>query len=196
MPSRIVQKRRKPLKRKPIRARGKFKAFGSNPFRKYKRKRTDEEVTQYALRCRQERLRNRTRAEIAFAQTQVIHQTQKPGGTLRIVRRMARDLKSKRVYISMASGRGPELRKTANASQSQSCRGWESRAATDCGFPDLICSEKSDNTGKGYHEIFSADFLLIVRMQLRRSWSSRKEVSACPLPTMWSCNQHYRSSDL
>jgi very-short-patch-repair endonuclease len=62
--------RKKPLKRsrKRIKLRGKFKAFGSNPFKHYRRKRTDDEVMQYALQCRQERLMNRTRAEMAFAE--------------------------------------------------------------------------------------------------------------------------------
>ena len=63
-------KRKKPLTRarKRIKPRGKFKAFGANAFKKYKRKRTDDEVMQYALRCRAERLRNRTHAEMVFAE--------------------------------------------------------------------------------------------------------------------------------
>ena len=62
--------RKTPIKRRRtrIRKRGKFKAFAANPLKKYKRKRTDDEVMQYALQCRQERLTNRTRAEMVFAE--------------------------------------------------------------------------------------------------------------------------------
>src|SRR5258708_11530644 len=70
MPCRIVGKCRKSLKRsrkKRIKPRGTFKARGSNPFKKYRRKRTDEEIMQFALRCRDERLVERTRAEMALA---------------------------------------------------------------------------------------------------------------------------------
>jgi hypothetical protein len=45
-----------------IKPRGRFRAFGANKLKTYKRKRTDEEVMQYALQCRAERLANRTRA--------------------------------------------------------------------------------------------------------------------------------------
>jgi hypothetical protein len=62
-------KRRAKLKRKkPIRPKGKFKAFGANAFKTYRRRRTDAEVLTYANQCRQERLRNRTRAEIRMAE--------------------------------------------------------------------------------------------------------------------------------
>ena len=67
---RLPLKRESPPKhsRRKIKARGKFKAFGLNPSKTYKRKRTDAEVMEYVLPCQQERLRNRTRGEMAFAQ--------------------------------------------------------------------------------------------------------------------------------
>src|ERR1700738_965283 len=61
-------KRRAALKRKkPIRAKGKFKAHGDNRFKTYRRKRADAEVWAHANKCRMERLQNRTRAEMALA---------------------------------------------------------------------------------------------------------------------------------
>lgn len=62
-------KRRAALKRKrPIRAKGKFKAHGDNPFKNYRRKRNDAQVMAHALKCRAERLMSRTKAELALAE--------------------------------------------------------------------------------------------------------------------------------
>jgi very-short-patch-repair endonuclease len=59
----------KPKKRtKRISPRGRFKAFGANPLKTYRRKRTDAEVMSHALQRRHERLMNRTKAEVAFAE--------------------------------------------------------------------------------------------------------------------------------
>jgi very-short-patch-repair endonuclease len=60
--------RKKPLKRKSLKARRKFKAFGANAFKPYRRPSTDQQVMAKAQECRLERLRNRTRAEMAFAE--------------------------------------------------------------------------------------------------------------------------------
>ena len=61
-------KPKKPLKRTRIRPRGKFKAFGANPFKTNARKRTDAQVMAPATAYRRERLINRTRAEMAIAE--------------------------------------------------------------------------------------------------------------------------------
>jgi len=63
-------KPRKLLKRsrKAIAARSVFKAWGDNPTKTYRRRFTDYQVMIRAQICRQARLRNRTRAEIAFSE--------------------------------------------------------------------------------------------------------------------------------
>ena len=68
MPWRTVGKRKKSLMRARIRPRGKFRAFGANPFKSYRRKRIDAEVMVHALQYRRERLMNRTRAGMVFAE--------------------------------------------------------------------------------------------------------------------------------
>ena len=62
------KKASKPLKRtrKPIAAKSVFKAHGGNPLKSYRRRFTDYRVTTHANIRRQERLRNRTAAEMAF----------------------------------------------------------------------------------------------------------------------------------
>lgn len=63
-------KLRKPLKhrRTPIATKSVFKAFGSNTTKTYRRRFTDSQVIAFARQRRAERLQNRTRAEIAFAE--------------------------------------------------------------------------------------------------------------------------------
>jgi very-short-patch-repair endonuclease len=67
---------KKPLKRaqKRMKARAKFKAHGDNQLKTYRRRFTDYQVTVHANVCRQQRLRNRTRAEMAFAEMLDRHQ--------------------------------------------------------------------------------------------------------------------------
>jgi hypothetical protein len=62
--------RKKPLKRsrKRIKARARFHAHGDNPLKTYRRRFTDYQVMVRANICRQQRLRNRTKAEIAFCE--------------------------------------------------------------------------------------------------------------------------------
>jgi hypothetical protein len=62
--------RKKPLKRsrKRIKARARFHAHGDNPLKVYRRRFTDLQVMVRANICRQERLRNRTRAELMFSE--------------------------------------------------------------------------------------------------------------------------------
>lgn len=60
--------RKKPLRRKRIATRSVFKAHGDNPLKTYRRRYTDYAVMVRAEICRQDRLRNRTRAEMAFAE--------------------------------------------------------------------------------------------------------------------------------
>jgi very-short-patch-repair endonuclease len=55
-------------RKKPIRAMGKFKVHGSNPFKSYRRKRADAQVCAHALKCREERLSNRTKAEMKLCE--------------------------------------------------------------------------------------------------------------------------------
>ncbi len=61
--------RRSALKRsrKRIKARAKFKAHGGNLTKTYRRRFTDYQVMIRANICRQERLRDRTPAEVAFS---------------------------------------------------------------------------------------------------------------------------------
>jgi hypothetical protein len=63
-------KARKPLKRRPktIAKRSVFKAHGDNPLKTYRRRFTDYQVMARAQICRQQRLRNRTRGEMAFTE--------------------------------------------------------------------------------------------------------------------------------
>lgn len=60
-------KKRKPS-RKRIASKSVFKAHGDNPLKSYRRRFTDYQVMIRAEACRQQRLRNRTRAEMAFAE--------------------------------------------------------------------------------------------------------------------------------
>ena len=64
------KKRPKPIKRthKPIAKRSVFKAHGDNPFKNYRRRFTDYQVMVRAEISRQNRLRNRTAAEIRFSE--------------------------------------------------------------------------------------------------------------------------------
>jgi very-short-patch-repair endonuclease len=71
IPTKIIKslKRSAAIKRrKPIRAKGKFKASGANPFKTYRRKRTDAQVLAHAQQCRTERLQNRTKAEMRLCE--------------------------------------------------------------------------------------------------------------------------------
>lgn len=65
-----IPKPRKPIKRRrtKIAAKSVFKAHGDNPLKTYRRRFTDYQVTLRAEVSRQARLRNRTRAEMAFAE--------------------------------------------------------------------------------------------------------------------------------
>jgi very-short-patch-repair endonuclease len=64
------KKPRKPLRRslKKIAKRSVFKALGDNAFKSYRRRYTDYQVMVRAEVSRQARLRNRTRAEMAFCE--------------------------------------------------------------------------------------------------------------------------------
>jgi very-short-patch-repair endonuclease len=63
-----IARRAKLKRKKPIRAKGTFKAHGANSLKIYRHKRTDGEVLAYANQCRTERLRNRTKAEMRLCE--------------------------------------------------------------------------------------------------------------------------------